>query len=798
MFLSTSLYAQNINSKKEIHATKTIEQITIDGKLNEPIWELSELASCFIQYFPEPGSPANKETQVKILFDDEALYIAAKLYDDMDEIAKNIAVRDEIGISDWFGVSFDTYMDGQNGFEFIVTAAGVQQDIIISSSSRTNEWDAIWESRVHHASDHWSIEMKIPFNAIRFSTQEIQKWHINFIRQTQRDQEKSYWNPVAPVQFGILLQSGVLHIDRKIKKSLNLSMMSYNGANYINNNFKNHSFSQAGSLDLKYGLNNAFTIDVQMIPNLNYHVRNGQLNNGGINYNLINQLHRQFQTEGYGLFSNSNTFSPRRTSYSPAYHPDFSINTIGQLVKIQRLIPIGINAVKLSGRTNKGTGIGFYNAMTAPTIRTTKDVYNNEIKNIVKPLTNYNVIVIDQNLPNASNISLINTNVIRNGEHYDANVTSIGFDLKNKNVSWSIEGDGALSQQWFIDRTNIGHKLDLSINKISGNWNLSLRYREASSNYSQSDLSFFRESNRKSYSGLVSYSIFSPRGKINKARISLKTSLVSDYLENNFDRLTFENWIRFSTKKLHDFRFYHKYLPWTKTDFSQLANLSGIIFVPSNYFASSLFNSNPAKQFSYTTELDFSYYQSGNAINIAGEFITNIRLTPQVLLGMEWSYRYTNNHVEFIDAVDQQYYFFKRSRTQFNAAFTGRYSFNKNMTLTTRLAFTGPRQDNYIENILLPDGTLAATDLNFFKEQRIDRGRVFGNMVFQWRFAQGSDMHISFNQYHSQIILFSKVDLQNFDYLFKNSFDQNMLSFKITHYVDARNVQELAKKTYRY
>ena len=198
--------------KKTLAASVAEGQIVIDGKLNEPAWAHADKATGFIQYGPNPGEPSLQKTEVSILYDNEAIYVGAFLYDSPDSILKQLSPRDVYGdqSTDVFGVTFDTYNDKQNATQFAVTAAGVQVDAIIKFDGGNGSWNAAWYSKVSCNEKGWCVEMKIPYAALRFPNKAEQLWGVNFFRVIRRTRETSNWNMVLPTIPNGLSQTGIL------------------------------------------------------------------------------------------------------------------------------------------------------------------------------------------------------------------------------------------------------------------------------------------------------------------------------------------------------------------------------------------------------------------------------------------------------------------------------------------------------------------------------------------------------------------------------------------------------------
>ena len=168
-------------TKKSVHAVRTPNPPTIDGHVDDAVWDLAPMATDFYQFVPEAGGPAPVETEVRILYDDVALYISFVMYDDdVANIPRQLGVRDDDGVlADWIGVWMSPFNDGANEVNFRVTSAGVQIDRKLSPNSGDSSWDPVWKSDVAFHEESWTAEMEIPFSQVRFPAKDIQTWGFN-------------------------------------------------------------------------------------------------------------------------------------------------------------------------------------------------------------------------------------------------------------------------------------------------------------------------------------------------------------------------------------------------------------------------------------------------------------------------------------------------------------------------------------------------------------------------------------------------------------------------------------------
>jgi len=177
LFICFSVLIGTSQVPKKVLQTKfSSEKIVIDGKFDEAIWANAAIATDFFMLSPDNGKPQSKETrtEVKIVYDNEALYVAAKMYDpEPNKIPRELTQRDNIGTADLFGVVLNGFNDEQQYFGFYVSSAGVQADDLFTNTNGEDfTWNAIWASHAEITDFGWTVEMKIPYAALRFSSEK--------------------------------------------------------------------------------------------------------------------------------------------------------------------------------------------------------------------------------------------------------------------------------------------------------------------------------------------------------------------------------------------------------------------------------------------------------------------------------------------------------------------------------------------------------------------------------------------------------------------------------------------------
>ncbi|RTY93593.1 hydrolase, partial [Flavobacterium bomense] len=334
------------------------ENITIDGKINEEIWKTAPIATDFIMFEPDNGKPISesKKTEVKVLYDNNAVYVLAVLYDDEpNKISRELTNRDEFGVADVFSVSINGNNDGQQDFRFFVSAAGVQMDCLATEGGEDFNWDAIWDSEVKITDFGWVVEMNIPYAALRFSTEIKQTWGINFKRDILRGAiDQSYtWNFVDTKIGAVIVQAGILEGIENIKTPTRLFFIPYSSAYYQKDDFASDSTFKVG-MDIKYGINDAFTLDAILVPDFGQ----TKFDKAILNLEPFEQQfdeNRSFFTEATDLFSKGNLFYSRRIGGSPIkdiYTLQDELAANEEIINFPSTVDL-INAVKISGRTEK-------------------------------------------------------------------------------------------------------------------------------------------------------------------------------------------------------------------------------------------------------------------------------------------------------------------------------------------------------------------------------------------------------------------------------------------------------------
>jgi hypothetical protein len=309
-------YAQSVDIDHEamrqtrvVTAIRIEESIVLDGRLDEPMWQLAEPATDFRQKRPDNGAPATERTEVRFLYDDNNLYIGVKCFDSEPArmLIKDLREDFEFGQTDLVQVFIDSLHDERSGFTFSVNPAGARRDTQASNNSGTNaDWDGAWDAKVSRTEEGWFIEYIIPFKTMRFTKSPIQEWGLNLSRLVMHKSEESNWAPI-PIRYSATraASAGTLRGLENIRQGRNLKVKPFLIAGGIESRAAgplrtNGDFD--GGLDVKYSVTPSLTLDATYRTDFaQVEVDQQQVNL--TRFNLFFPEKRDFFLENSGIFT---------------------------------------------------------------------------------------------------------------------------------------------------------------------------------------------------------------------------------------------------------------------------------------------------------------------------------------------------------------------------------------------------------------------------------------------------------------------------------------------------------------
>lgn len=799
--LAASVSAQ-LPEKKQTSAARTSEEIKVDGELTEPAWHKAETARDFIELAPRPGTPSPFRSEVRLLYDDAALYVGAMLYDSApDSILKELSQRDEQGNADWFGIMIDPYRDGLNAFSFLVTASGVQGDIRFSALDDDESWDAVWTSEVRITDVGWTVEMRIPYSAIRFPETEKQTWAVNFARYVRRVREEAWWSPIDPEVDGVVSQCGILTGIEGIKPPLRLSITPY-VAGYLDvrgggGEETTTTRSFRGGLDLKYGINDAFTLDLTLIPDF------GQVQSDEQIYNFTPfevqfDENRQFFTEGTELFNKGGLFYSRRIGGTPIGFD----SVFNQLDSTETLLSNPteaqlINALKISGRTRSNLGLGIFNAVVNRAFAAIEEADGNITHIETQPLTNYSVLVFDQGLKHNSYFALINTNVMREGHWLDADVVGTDFLIRDKPNKYAIAGLGAVSMRFIGDSVDAGFKYRIALQKTSGRFTGALRYYTENHTYNPNDLGFLHANNIKRATIQTHYNIYTPFWRLNKMFNQLSVSYARLYKPDRFRDF------QVSGSSFWVFRSHHaggagfEFSPVEGYDFYEPRVWGRYVIYPPYWAVNAWVSTNYVLPFAIDVAVgywDIGPQQGIQRHGYSYKISPRYRVSDRFSFIVGFNHQFDNNDVGFATMLGDTIVFGARQQNIIEQWITAQYIFNNRTGLSLIGRHYWARAD-YTRFFELTDaGRIAPItytgESNGESLHDVNFNAFTVDLAFSWFFAPGSEMTVVWkNAIFEEGNRPDRTYGQNMSHLFAAS-QSNSFSLKVLLYLDSLKVKE--------
>jgi hypothetical protein len=392
-------------------AVRLNQSVTVDGRLDDAGWGAAPVISGFTQLDPFEGQPVSQRTEVRIVFDDDALYVGAMLYD-TEAVSTGLARRDaSVPSSDNFEIVFDSYHDHQTASRFGVNPSGVKQDGVVSGSGGGDTtWDPVWDAATSITPEGWSVEMRIPFSQLRFSRAEQQVWGIQMERSIHHSQELAVFAFTPKLERGGVPRYGHLEGISDLKASRRLELLPYVAARAeyreipgdsrvsFTNPFRSGSdyFGHFGG-DLKYGITSNLTLDATVQPDF------GQVEVDPAVINLTAfetrfEERRPFFIEGAEIFRfaeggpGGSTGRPPQLLYSRRIgrSPQGNLPPGAVFSEVPTDTRI-LGAAKLTGKTLNGWSVGLLEAVTGRETANYVDITGERREAVVEPLTNYSV-----------------------------------------------------------------------------------------------------------------------------------------------------------------------------------------------------------------------------------------------------------------------------------------------------------------------------------------------------------------------------------------------------------------------
>ncbi len=575
-FFVPSFSKQDTIYSKKTYTTAEVQiPPQIDGWLNDEAWNTVPWEGGFQMYEPYDDRPPTQETQFKVMYDRDHIYVGIRAFDSApDSIVSQLTRRDEID-GDMVAFLFDSYHDLQTGFTFVISAAGSKLDFYLSDDGRSEDmtWNAIWWASTQIDDQGWTAEVKIPFTQLRFDKNSGGIWGFQVSREIYRINEQSLWQPISKEAPGFVHHFGQIDGLSNIDPQKQAEITPYVVAGsewfekepenpYRADGYKRHL---NGGVDAKIGITNNFTLDLTVNPDF------GQVEADPSQVNLTAfetffEEQRPFFIEGKSIFDYSlgmhgrnNLFYSRRIGRRPQHYPSM---VEGEYTDIPQATKI-LGAAKISGKTKNGLSIGIMESITAKETAVIKN--GQERSETVEPLSNYFAGTVSKEFNKGNTIVggiVTSSKRFTDEEPLDylhTSALSAGVDFqqyfadRSYNISFSAYGSQVKGSEEALIRTQrspvhyfqrpdadhltldstrtllSGYGANLSFSKTSGRFNFGGFANLNSPGLELNDLGFLSNTDEILQVLWAGYSFNEPFGIIRRARLNMAQYNLMDF-----------------------------------------------------------------------------------------------------------------------------------------------------------------------------------------------------------------------------------------------------------------------------
>ncbi len=752
------------DSPRTIRAIRITSSLHIDGILDEETWAQAELATGFIQRDPDEGKPASERSEIRVLYDDEALYFGCRYFDsEPKKIVARLTRRDDEIESDEASIRIDSYHDHQTGYEFTFNAAGVKIDKLQydDANREDDSWDPVWDVQTKITNEGWTAEVKIPFRILRYKSSGADSsgdvWGINLLRYISRKQESERWAFTPKSESGFISRYG--HLvglrnlpDPKLFELLPFatSKQSYDPAT-IYQDRRQETSGNAG-LDLKYGLSSNFTIDATINPDF------GQVeaDPAVLNLSTFETFYpekRPFFIEGtqiirfttFGGDFGPGMFYSRRIGRAISTN-EVDVPVAGRIEEVPQNVTI-LGAAKISGKTNDGVSIGVLQAVTQEEKATVLDPNGQRSDQVLEPLAHYSILRLKKDFLQNSNIGMILTATAKDTR---APAFTNGYDwtLNLDHNIYSLTGFLALSHTTNAagERTT-GSAGKFQFGKVAAEhwlWSVSSDY--TSPKYNINDVGFFFSPDDFGAVTSLTYKEDVPARLVRNYSVGGFLHVRQNFEGANIAReihlngqVLFANYWSMSGSADADAGIFNPYE----------SRGNGLYRKPTNYQTSASLSTDPRNDLKFTIGQQFQWdsrYKQG----VATEFGVIVRPLSWMQYDLNGEFQRVRNQEAWaangFDSVKSAAYalFADRGTDQYNLTFRSTVTFAREITLQFygQIFLAKGHYENFRRLVspydFLPQAFTGSPDFN--------RQELHTNLVLRWEYFPGSTLYLVWSQ----------------------------------------------------
>ncbi len=726
LFVSKTSTAQTV-SKKQVTVKYTQDNITLDGSLDEPIWQETGSAKDFWQYFPSDNKQAAQQTEIKFLFSDRFLYVGIKVNaPGKDYVIPSLRRDFRAGGSDNITLMFDTFNDGNNAFLFGTNPYGVRREALVSGggtdlSGFTTSWDTKWRGETKIYEDHYIAEWEIPLSAFKYNEGET-RWRFNSYHFDTQDNERNTWMQIPQNQFIFnLAYMGDMVFERPLGKSKSpISIIPYiNGlaGKDFENNETFDDFKVGG--DARMTIGNSLNLDLTINPDFSQVEVDRQVTNLS-RFEVSLPERRQFFIENsdlFGTFGNArdgNPFFSRRIGLASDINGDATENPI-------------IAGARLSGKLNSNLRIGLLNVQTQEEEIDETPANNNAVAVVqYKTFSRSNISAFFINRQATKDYDFLNDDDDEFGNNSYNRVAGIDYNLASADNTWIGKYYLHKSFSPNVEDKDLSYGMSTTYN--SRNWLFRADARYVGQNF-RSDLGFVRRTDIFKTVNRVERYLWPKTGVFNRHTFSITPIFTwrpeldfknSDYAIFTRIQSDFKTQERITLNLNRRYTFLFDGFDPTGTD--------GGLELPSDrayiyHQISASFQSDQRKKFSYNVNPSYGEFFNGNRFSFEGS--ASLRLQPYFIASMQVNY----DNISLPDPFPSADIWLVGPRID--------VTFNKSIFWATFIQYSNQR-DNFSINSRLQWRFAPLSDLflvyndNYFTETIAPKNRSINLKVTYW------------------------------------------------------------------
>ena len=731
----------------------------IDASLDEAVWKTATPAADFIQRDPQEGKPASERTEIRVLYDDNALYFGCMFYDsEPSKIVTRLSRRDDETESDAASIRIDSYHDHQTGYEFTFNVSGVKTDILQydDADREDDSWDPIWEVQTAITPEGWVAEIRIPFSMLHFHSMESDSaenvWGINFLRHISRKQEDERWAFTPKSQSGFISRYGHLYGLSNLAEPHRFDLLpfvtgksSHLPATSVRD--QSNTFHGAGGLDLKYSLSSNFTLDATFNPDF------GQVeaDPAVLNLSTFETFYpekRPFFIDGtqilhfstFGGGQGPGMFYSRRIGRGIS-EGEVNVPLNAKITEIPDFATI-LGAAKVTGKTNDGLSLGVLQAVTQEEHATVTDSAGVSAEQMLEPLNSYTVVRLKQDIMTNSNVGLIATYTEHQGR---PSAITNGYDwtLFFDSTTYALNGFVALSS------TDPGgsHRIYGSAGKINYGriaavhwlWNVAADY--TTKEYDINDVGFFFSPNDYGSIFSLTYKEDIPAQTVRNYNVNLFM-----HYRTNFDKINLARQAHLSGSVL--FTNYWALNGGGDIDFGlydpRETRGNGLYRKPSNYSANLFLTSDQRSDVWFNLGQQVGW-DSKNKRQWNSQLSLNVKPLSWMAWALESGYQYIGTmEAWFTNTSAGEALFGDRTTHNLSITLRGSITFTRDLTLQVygQEFFATGHYEN-IRQLTTPEDFVPFT---YSGNPDFDRQSFNSNIVLRWEYLPGSLLYLVWSQ----------------------------------------------------